>query len=149
MFDNFSELRDILVECLGAGSHSTIPMKIRSCSLVTCLITVLFGCQSGNAIPPDHLIGVWKTTAPQYDGRFLKFTEESVIFGTEGDSPEIYSITTIDKAGEGTHLMYTIAYVDSDGQEYHLSFYYHSANGGSITFKNQTHLTWTKEGETS
>ena len=109
-----------------------------------CLFSTVFGCQSGTTASPDHLVGVWKTTASEYTGRFLALAKEDITFGTGEDTSVSYPITNVAEEREGAYILYTISYFDA-GQEARLSFYYNSDDGGQITFKSQPHLRWTKD----
>jgi hypothetical protein len=109
-----------------------------------CLFSTVFGCQSGTTASPDHLVGVWRTTASEYTGRFLTLTKEDITFGTGGDTSVSYPITNVAEEREGAYILYTISYFDAE-QESRLSFYYNAEDGGLITFKGQPHLRWTKD----
>ena len=38
--------------------------------------------------PPPELVGVWETSAPKYENRYIEITNESLIFGV-GDGKDI------------------------------------------------------------
>jgi hypothetical protein len=123
-------------------------MKVGKVLVVLIYLIVLSTCQCGKktAVPGD-LIGVWKTTAPTYVDRFFEIKTDGIIFGTGEGNFDTYAITRIeiekDREQEGT--LYTICYKNPTGQEYKFSFYYDPANQGTIRFKNQQEMVWTKE----
>jgi hypothetical protein len=115
--------------------------------LILCLV-LLFACQrSGKATAPVELIGVWKTTAPAYADRFFEIKTDEVIFGTGEGNFDTYPIAKIktekDPREQGT--LYTLYYKNIERQEYKFSFCYDPVNQGTIRFKNQKEMVWTKE----
>ena len=40
------------------------------------IMTSFAGCVKDSTVP-QHLIGEWKTSAPKYEGRYLKITKDS------------------------------------------------------------------------
>lgn len=123
-------------------------MKVgRVCTIIIYLM-VLSVCQCGKKTAvPDDLIGVWKTTAPTYADRFFEIKTDEVIFGTGEEKFDTYPITKIkiEKNREEHGTLYIICYKNTAGQEYKFSFYYDPANQGTIRFKNQKEMVWTKK----
>jgi hypothetical protein len=114
--------------------------------IIICLI-VLFACQCGRkAAVPEDLIGVWRTTEPSYADHPFEIKTDEVLFGTGGDKFDTYPITKIkiekDPKEQGT--LYIICYENIQRQEYKFSFYYDPANQGTIRFKNQKEMVWSK-----
>jgi hypothetical protein len=108
---------------------------------------VLAACQGGGkAAVPDELIGVWETTAPTYADRFFEITVGEVMFGTGEEKFDTYPIKKIkiEKDFKEQKAYYIIYYKNVEGQEYKFSFYYDPANQGTIRFKNQKEMVWTK-----
>jgi hypothetical protein len=122
-------------------------MKAERVSIIIICLMVLFVCQCGKKTAvPDDLIGVWETTAPTYADRFFEITTRDVIFGTGGNTSDTYPITKIkiEKDPVEQKTLYIIYYKNTAGQEYKFSFYYDSANQGTIRFKNQKEMVWTR-----
>jgi len=94
---------------------------------------------------PENLIGKWTTAEPRYKDRFLELTKITFTYGLGGDKIDVYFISSMEKNLEGNNILYTINYKSTDGLEFTRSFYYESANGGVIKFKNQKNIEWTKE----
>lgn len=110
------------------------------------ILATLFACQRAKTTTlPDDLVGVWKTSAPKYAGRSLEFTKDSIIFGTGEGNLDPHPIANIETIHEGNSILYTISHLNSEGQQYILSFSYDPANGGVIRLKNQKTIAWTKE----
>lgn len=116
-------------------------------AIIICLI-VLSVCQCGKkATVPDELIGVWETTAPDYADHPFEIKTNEVMFGTGEGKFDTYPITKIkiEKNREEQKTLYIIFYKNTAGQEYKFSFYYDPANQGTIRFKNQKEMVWTKK----
>lgn len=96
---------------------------------------------------PQNLMGEWTSSDPRYQDRFFKITRERVTFGLGGDKEDTYFISSIEASPESHHTLYTISCKNADGASFTRSFYYQSANGGVITFKNQKHIEWHKEND--
>ncbi|MGH7424069.1 MAG: hypothetical protein ACREJ1_10410, partial [Candidatus Methylomirabilales bacterium] len=60
------------------------------------LIATLAGCQAQKESPvPDHLLGVWTTSAPRYADRYIEIRNDMIIFGTGGDAFELHALTDV------------------------------------------------------
>jgi hypothetical protein len=123
-------------------------MKVQKIWIIILCLMVLSVCQCGRKTTvPDDLIGVWETTAPTYADRFFEIKTDEVIFGTGEERFDTYPITKIkiEKDREEQKTLYIICYKNMAGQEYKFSFYYDPANQGTIRFKNQREMVWTKK----
>ena len=108
---------------------------------------VLSACQRGGRVTiPEDLIGVWETRAPAYADRFFEITTDRVIFATGENTSDAYPISKmkIEKDSREQKNIYIICYKNTAGQEYKFAFYYDPANQGTIRFKNQSDMIWTK-----
>ena len=94
---------------------------------------------------PENLIGKWTTSAPKYEDRFIEITKETFVYGLGGDKEDVYFISNLETNPKGNKLLYTISFKNKDGLEFTRSFYYDPENGGTIQFKHQEHIKWTKE----
>lgn len=110
------------------------------------LLATLAACQAQkeNSVP-DHLLGVWSTSAPRYADRYIEIRNDMIIFGTGGDAFELHVLAELNEAREGEAILYTISHLNHFGQPYTLSFYYEPTSDGIIRFKNQREIAWTKE----
>lgn len=114
--------------------------------IISLLIFFAFQCGRKTAVP-DNLIGVWETSAPQYEDRFFEIKKDEIIFGTGQRNFDTHRIKNIEMEkvrGEESSL-YTISYKNLEGQEYKFSFYYDPKRHGVIRFKNQDKIVWTRE----
>jgi hypothetical protein len=123
-------------------------MKVEKVWAIIICLMVLLVCQCGKkTVVPDDLIGVWETTAPTYADRFFEIKTDEVIFGTGEGKFDTYPITKVkmEKNREEQKTLYIIFYKNTARQEYKFSFYYDPANQGTIRFKNQKQMVWTKK----
>ena len=126
-----------------AGSKGMTPRRIVA---AMALIATLAGCQAQKESPvPDHLLGVWSTSAPRYADRYIEIRNDMIIFGTGGDAFELHVLTDVNEVREGEAIVYTITHLNHFGQPYTLSFYYEPTSDGIMRFKNQREIAWTKE----
>ncbi len=102
----------------------------------------LLGCEK-NIPVPQHLIGEWKTSSPQYADRYLKIAEHSLIFGI-GDGKELsQGIEKVNVKQKNGETIYTIHYKDMEGERLSLTLIYSTASGGTIKLKN-SNVIWEK-----
>jgi hypothetical protein len=123
-------------------------MKPERLLVIVIFLIVLLACQPGKKTPvPEDLIGVWETKAPAYADRFFEIRTSEVIFGTGEEKFDTYPITKmkIEKDHGEQGPLYIICYKNSEGQVYKFFFYYDPANQGTIRFKNQQEMVWTKK----
>jgi hypothetical protein len=115
--------------------------------IIICLAGLTaFQCR-GKVTVPEELIGVWETTSPDYADRPFEIRTKEVIFGTGEDKFNTYPITKmkIEKDLKEQKTLYIICHKNTTGQEYKFSFYYDPTNQGTIRFKNQKEMVWTKK----
>ena len=113
-------------------------------STVIFFLSILFfflGCQ-GNVPPPQHLIGVWKTSAPQYEDRYLRITEDSLIYGIGRGEEVSHTIERINVEQEDGETIYIFHYKDK-GEKWSLTLIYSPLSGGTIRLKNKNDI-WEK-----
>jgi len=92
---------------------------------------------------------VWETKSPAYADRFFEIQAKEIIFGTGEGRFDVYPITKIriekEKENQKQKTLYLICYKNIEGKVYKFFFYYDSANQGTIRFKNQKEMVWTKK----
>jgi hypothetical protein len=126
-----------------AGSKGMTPRGIVA---AMALFATLAACQTQKEHSvPDHLLGVWSTSAPRYADRYIEIRNDMIIFGTGGDAFELHVLAELKEAREGEAILYTITHLNHFGQPYTLSFYYEPSGDGIMRFKNQREIAWTKE----
>jgi hypothetical protein len=122
-------------------------MKVERIWIIIIYLMVLAACRGGGkAAVPDELIGVWETTTSAYADRFFEIKTDEIIFGTGEEKFDTYPITKIkiEKDPVEQKTLYIICYKNMEGREYKFSFYFDPANQGTIRFKNQKEMVWTK-----
>jgi hypothetical protein len=92
---------------------------------------------------PNELIGAWETSAKGYEDGMLVFTKTGVAFSI-GEHMDAQAVRRLEVVPDGSRALYTVIYGDSQRDEQTLSFYY-QAEEQTITFKNQSHLVWTRK----
>jgi len=138
-----------------------IPPRVRQVlpyvvAFLAILAPLLHNPPRNNRVAP-FLIGVWETTTPGYEDRYLMFAERNLAFGTGRYEGESYIVaetqaSSMDDGAQGEggkRILFTIRYMKPDKLEYDLSFYYDPPPADVITFKNQENLKWTKKGRKS
>lgn len=93
---------------------------------------------------PNELIGAWETSAKGYEDGMLVFTKTGVAFSVGAEHVDAQAVRGLEKISEGPRTLYQVIYGDSQRDEQTLSFYYHTKEQ-TITFKNQSHLVWTRK----
>ena len=93
---------------------------------------------------PHELIGAWETSAKGYEGGMLVFTKIGVAFSVGSEPLDAQTVRRLETIADGPRTLYTVVYGDSRHDEQTLSFYYHTKEQ-TITFKNQSHLVWTRK----
>ena len=92
---------------------------------------------------PEELIGTWNTAAPGYESGMLVITKHAVIFSAGGDHLDAQAVRRLETVPEERRVLYTLVYGNSRNEEQTLTFFYHP-HERTITFKNQSHLIWTR-----
>lgn len=90
----------------------------------------------------SDLQGVWTTTHPQYQDRFLQFSDATVAFGWGEADAGAYAIDDFDSEPTENSTLVFIRYVDMASTTYQLSFNYVGQNGGTIWMKNRKGVYW-------
>jgi hypothetical protein len=136
----------------------TLPPKVKQylpyvIAFLVILVPLLRNPPGNNKVP-EYLVGVWRTTTPKYEDRYIQFAQHNLIFGTGKFKGEAFIVADIQStpADEGAQgdaskrMLFTIRYMRADKLTYELSFYYDPPPAEVITFKNQGKLKWRKEG---
>ncbi len=92
---------------------------------------------------PEELIGTWNTAAQGYEGNLLVMTKHAVVFSARGDHLDAQAVRRLEAIPDGHRVLYTLVYGNSRNEEQTLVFFYDS-HERTITFKNQSHLIWTR-----
>ena len=111
-------------------------MKCKPIIMALAICAVLLACESKEpeSIPPE-MLGVWKTSAPRYEGCFFELTKDKVLFANSDNYWEnitIGKISKIEITPGQKQALYNIHYKGEEGKEYEFSFYFYPSDGGSI-----------------
>ena len=123
-------------------------MKSRSTIIAFAILIVFFGAQCQKEFTvPEELIGVWVTDDPKYADHPFEIKKETLIFeqGQGYLDFDVFPIANLEKTDADGNTLYIIHYVLPAGKKFEFSFYYASAEGGVIRFKNQPEMKWTKK----
>jgi hypothetical protein len=106
-------------------------------------IFLISACERhANQSVPAHLIGIWKTDDPKYRNLFLEITDRSVIFSTVEGGLETYWIAKTESSAQGKTSAHII-HGERSGENLKFHLYY-EATAGSLRFKNQLQMAWSK-----
>lgn len=127
---------------------SSIVNTIRDYMLIGIMIVLIYWLlapgekNSFYPISMANLRGVWTTTHPRYQDRFLQFSAGRVAFGWGSAGAGAYTIDALDTEPAENSTLVHIRYVDMDMTDYRLSFHYVDQGGGTIWMKNQKGVYW-------
>jgi hypothetical protein len=116
--------------------------NIKHLWITCCLLFVSFfiGCTQ-EVVVPQYLIGVWKTSSPQYEDRYLKFDAKTLTYGI-GEGAEVsHTIDKIDVEQGNSGTLYSFHYRDAEGETSTLTLTYRPE--GTIQIKNRNDI-WMK-----
>ena len=114
--------------------------------MAVAVLAALIGCgPEKTKTVPDELIGTWKTSAAKYADTFIELTRTTITFGAGEGGTHVRSVVSVEKVREGGNTLYTVFYVDPEGQEYKLAFYYDPAADGVMRWRNQQSIAWTRQ----
>jgi hypothetical protein len=74
----------------------------------------------------------------------IVFTKTGVAFSVGAEHVDAQAVRRLVVVPDRPRTLYTVVYGDSRRDEQTLSFYYHTTEQ-TITFKNQSHLVWTRK----
>ena len=123
-----------------------IPVKVRSFMFFgfILLCTTFFVACTDEAVVPDHLLGVWKTSEPKFSGCKIEFRQGVLILGLQNGEEAYCAIRKIESAEErGRPVRHTVHYKDAKGQKSKMTFLYSLPSGGALQLKNHPEI-WKK-----
>lgn len=110
--------------------------------MVTALVGLLLACESGSLVPmPKELIGFWRTSAVEYQDRYLMLTANEVKFGIGEEESTIHDVSAVYDVGDALQRIYRISYLSDEGKEYWLSLEYEPGKK-TLRLVNQPEMTW-------
>lgn len=121
-------------------------MKAKYIVLTMVILSVLACQYSKRTAVPEHLTGVWVTSAPTYEQCAFQLKDGRLIFENGLKFVDVNFIKKIKELQEGNAVIYHICYENSDGYEFNLIMSYaKESNGPVIRFKNQKNIEWIKK----
>jgi hypothetical protein len=110
------------------------------------MLPVLLGCgPEKTKTIPEELLGTWKTSDPKYADTYLELKRDTIVFGLAEGPPKVHSVLAVEKSREKGNLLYGIEYQGEERESYKFSFYYDASGGGTLQWKNQPGIAWTKQ----
>jgi hypothetical protein len=107
-------------------------------------------CNSARATyVPAELVDVWVTDNEKYFDRYFTIRGTTITFGTGAETSESYIITNVERVPFVGDSLYTVEYVNSDGDPYRFSFFYRQGDPergrpDEIRLANQRHIAWVR-----
>jgi len=108
------------------------------------LVSSLLLSENAHPLVPDELIGEWHTSNAIYSDRSFEIDPVSISFGTGGGTVTTGFIRKVSAVQQGAGTLYTISY-QTDESVNKVVFYYETAKGKVIHFRNQEDIAWTKD----
>jgi len=122
----------------------TVSADLSKRSIGLFLLFLLFiACEREPVVVPHALLGKWKTSAPEYADRYLKFDERTVIFGVGNGEEELHSIDALAMKQGAGETVYTFSYRDAEEERGSLVVFYRPDSGGALQLKNSPEV-WKK-----
>jgi len=110
------------------------------------ILPVLLGCgPEKTKTIPEELLGTWKTPDPKYADTYIELRRDTIVFGLAEGPPKVHSVLAVEKSREKGNLLYTIRYQDEEREHFKFSFYYDPSGEGTLQWKNQPGIAWTKK----
>lgn len=121
-------------------------MKSTGILVASVILVFLSGCgPERTKTVPDELVGIWKTSVPKYADAYIELSRTTITFGAGEAGSYVRTVSSVEKVREGGNTLYTVFYVDAQGVEYKLAFYYEPGNGGMMRWKNQRSIAWARQ----
>ncbi len=94
--------------------------------------------------PPPDITGRWFTDDPEYADRAFEISERFLYLLVGVDSFVVHRIDRVVIA-EAELPLYTIEYEADEGAVLNFHFFLSQEDGGTILFRNQTHMKWRRD----
>ncbi len=120
------------------------PVKVAWIFFLVLTSLFLGACENQVKEIPQGIFGMWKTSDPRYKDRFFRLDRETLTIGVGEGRSFTYPISRIRLETQGKRTLITVLYKDDEGAELTVSFYYEPQNGGTLFFRHQEGIKWTK-----
>jgi hypothetical protein len=147
--EDWDELEELEEEEQKPGILSTT--RILVALLVVVFVTivvarlVLFEKPEFAELTP-RLFGLWTTTHPEFNDRYVEFRKNTVIFGTGGTGVVKYNVSGMDAEKIGDIDHYTVYYRDLAGTK-HIVNLFLDEPGEVLRFTDNADARWTRFNE--
>ena len=119
-------------------------------ALLACLLLCQISCArvEATSIPPE-LVDIWVTDNEKYSDRFFTIRGTTITFGTGGNTYETYIVTSVERVPFVGDSLYTLEYVDGEGNPFRFSFFYRRGDkereqADEIRLMNQRFIPWVR-----
>ncbi|HON37627.1 MAG TPA: hypothetical protein PLY57_02525 [Deltaproteobacteria bacterium] len=119
---------------------------LSSIAFVVVSMAFLAGCNTSSTIP-EGLIGVWQTDEEESADVTFDFSRERIVISS-GTGVFEYTVEKVeeDKGHLYQSTLYSIYYLDRDGEINLMHLLYSPEDGGIIRFKSDQDVVWRKKG---
>ena len=94
---------------------------------------------------PTNLLGMWVTNAAGYEDRYLVMEDESLVFGTGGNSSDFYHVNRVREQNNDSDISYIIDYENKQKTKFKLKFVYTMGRSETIKIYPIKDIVWSKK----
>ncbi len=106
---------------------------------------LVFVLNRGACRIPAKLNGMWVTTAVDYTDRYLFFQDESLVFGTGGNTRDYYHVNRVREEDNGPEIHYIIDYENDQKAKHKLKFVFTQGHNETIKVSHLDDILWTRK----
>ncbi len=106
---------------------------------------LFFMLNRGTSRMPTNLLGRWVTTAAGYEDRYLVMEDESLVFGTGGNSSDFYHVNRVREQNNDSDISYIIDYENKQKTKFKLKFIYTMGQQEIIKINHMENIIWRKK----
>ena len=131
----------------GKTSKIDRPSVIRFAAALGLVVLSVLACAKTDNSISEELLGVWVADQPQYRGRFLQISRDTITFGQGAGEVATYAISSIESEKSADSVLICVHYRDLSQNEYQVSFYHDEAADGQgrLWMKHQKDIIWRRE----
>lgn len=107
--------------------------------------SLLFMLNRGASRVPPNLLGTWVTNSVGYEDRYIVMQEETLVFGTGGNSSDHCYIIRVREKNIGSGISYTINYENDKETKFKLNFVYKKEQQETIIINHMESIVWIKK----
>jgi hypothetical protein len=124
-------------------SRTKISRAAVSCAMFGIILLVSSACEKPETTIPQQILGIWSTSDPPYEGRFMRLTANQVSFGSSDAAPTNHRVVEVrsDRLYEIT--AFAIDYLSPDQQIYTLNLKFYPGSN-ELRLANRQAPVWTR-----